>query len=80
MTSKDFRSFKKNNSLLQHYWFNYVKSITIYKLNENALKIKLIKFKTIKYPHYTVAKIKKQIAKKTPTRERLSLKREIYIN
>ena len=54
--------------------------MAIRKLNKNAFKIKLIRSKTIKYLYCVVAKIKRQIIKKAPTKERLSSEREIYIN
>jgi transposase InsO family protein len=79
-TSRDPRPLKKGDGLLWHHRLGHAGPTAIRKLGENALGTKLVGPRTVECPHCAVAKIKRQIARRAPMRDRLSPGREIHID
>ena len=80
VTSRDPRPAKKGDGLLWHRRLGHAGPMAVSKLGENSLGVKLTGPNTVQCPHCSLAKIKRQEARRPPMRDRSIPGLEIHID
>jgi len=80
VTSRDPRPAKKGDGSLWHRRLGHAGPIAVSKLGQNSLGVKLTGPNTVQCPHCSLAKIKRQEARRPPMRDRSIPGLEIHID